>query len=309
MAAAPRDRILAVGFVVVASIWGLNYLFVREGLTLAAPLWLALLRAGVGAAGTTIFLLPRAGTRRLDRRGRVDAFLLGLPNTAFFFGLWFLAARQVLPGETAVLVYTFPLWVALLTGPVMGDRLGLAHWAAIGAGFLGVALVSQPWQGGSGSLQLVPVLELLAGAASWATGTVLMQRRFRAPELQEANAYQLLGGTLGLLAFAVAFEPTSVPSPSPVLLADVLWLGLAGTAVAYSIWFYLLGRVPVASLTGFTFLVPLVALAASAVIYHERLDVAQGTGVLLVLAAIYVIGRRIRPSAPSGPPAATSSGS
>lgn len=283
----------AAGFVAVVTIWGFNYLFVRAGLALVAPLWLALLRAGLGAIGTSVFLWPRAGARGLDRRGRIDALLLGAPNTAIFFALWFTAAEQVPPGETAVIVYTFPLWVAVLAGPVLGDRLGPLHWAAVGAGFVGVALISQPWSGG-GSLRVVPFLELVAGSISWAIGTVGMQWRFPAGQLQEANAYQLLGGTLGLVALVLLFEPRSVPVPSPALLADALWLGLLGTSVAYSIWFFLLGRMPAATLSAFTFLVPLVALAASAVIYGERLDLVQAAGVALVLAGIFLIGRRVR---------------
>ncbi len=286
-----RPGLLAVGFVAVASIWGLNYLFVRGGLELAAPLWLAALRAGVGAAAASVFLLPRERTRRLDGRGRRDAALLGLPNTALFFGLWFLAAGSILPGETAVIVYTFPLWVAILAGPVLRTRLSPTHWATILAGFVGVALISQPWQGASGSLRPLPVLELLGGAISWALGTVLMQRRFRSDQLLEANSYQLLGGTGALLAVAIVGEPSTIPALSFPLVADVLWLGLLGTALAYSIWFYLLGRIPAPTLSGFTFLVPLVALTASAVVYGERLDLSQDLGVVLVLAAIAVTGR------------------
>jgi len=301
MAEGPRPFALAAGFVSVALIWGLNYLFVRDGLTLAAPLWLAALRAGVGAIGVGAFILLRSTPRTLDRPGRVAAILLGLPNTALFFGLWFAAARDVLPGETAVIVYTFPLWVAILAGPFLGDRPGLVGWAAIGVGFAGVVLISQPWDGGSGRLQLLPVAELLLGAMSWAIGTVLMQRRFRPTELLEANAYQLIGGAVALVVAAAVLEPSSLPAASPLLVADVLWLGLMGTAVAYTIWFYLLGRVPATSLSAFTFLVPVVALAASSVVYGERLDVVQVAGVLLVLGGIYASGRGLRLRAPEGP--------
>jgi drug/metabolite transporter (DMT)-like permease len=295
MAERPGTLTLGAGFAAVVTIWGLNYLFVRAGLDLAAPLWLAALRAGIGAIGVSVFLLPRPRTPPLGLRARGTALLLGVPNTALFFGLWFLGATQVMPGETAVVIYTFPLWVAILAGPLLRDRLGGLAWAAVLAGFVGVALLSQPWAGGASSLRLLPVAELLAGSVSWAVGTVLMKRYFRPPQLLEANAYQMLGGAAALLAAAVVISPGAIPAPTLPLLGDVLWLGLVGTAVAYSIWFYLLGRVPVSTLTGFTFAVPLVALGASAVVFGERLDVVQGLGVLLVVLAIIVVGRRAVP--------------
>ena len=115
--------------------WGLNYLFVRDGLELSAPLWLAFLRAGVGALGASVFLLPVSGRPALSARDRAWALLLGLPNTALFFGLWFVAATSILPGEVAVVVYTFPLWVALLSGPVLGLPLRRIELVAVVVGF------------------------------------------------------------------------------------------------------------------------------------------------------------------------------
>ena len=283
--------------------WGLNYVFVREGLAYAAPLWLAFLRAGVGALGAALILLVLPRGQRLDARGRRDALLLGLPNTALFFGLWFVGAGSVLPGIASVVVYTFPLWVAMLSGPVLRYPLGARDGMAIAAGFFGVFLIARPWEG-NGAIPIPALLELLLGALGWAAGTVLAQRRFRPTELVEANAYQLVGGASALGVAGLLTEGGSVPSPSLPLLGIVLWLGLVGTAFGYAVWFWLLGRNPAARLSAYVFLVPVVALAASALVFQERLDVVQVVGVLLVLVALYVVGvhrsggRRAPPAGP-----------
>lgn len=285
-------RVATLLFLGVALVWGLNYLFVRGGLQLSAPLWLAASRASIGAVGVAAYLLVRSPRTRLDARGRRDALLLGIPNTTLFFGLWFVAANQVLPGETAVVVYTFPLWVALLSGPILGGpRLPLVALISVVTGFVGVVLLSQPWAGGSSSIPVVPVIELLLGALSWAVGTVLLQRRFPAPQLAEANLFQLAGGSAGLLGASLLLEPHQVPGFSWALVGTVLWLGLLGTAFAYATWVWLLGRIPAPRLSAYTFLVPVVALAASAVIFSERLGVVQLGGVTLVLASLLLLGR------------------
>jgi drug/metabolite transporter (DMT)-like permease len=291
MGAGKRRWVPALAFGLVVTAWGLNYLFVRAGLELAAPLWLAFLRSGVGALGFAPFLLWPGDERRLAPREAGLALLLGLVNTSLFFGLWFLAAPSIPPGETAVIVYTFPLWVTMLSVPVLGHRVGRWTGGAMAAGFLGVILVSEPWAGAGASLAPVPVAMLLLGSVSWAVGTVLIQRRFAGPALLTVNAYQLLGGAVGLLAAAVVVEPSSLPPASPSLLWIVLWLGLVGTAFAYGIWFWLLASVPAPRLSSYAFLVPVVALLASAVLLGERLDVLQGIGVALVLAAIYLVGQ------------------
>jgi drug/metabolite transporter (DMT)-like permease len=278
-------------FLLIVAFWGLNYVFVNVGLEFAGPLWLASLRAGTGAIATLPIVSAFRGWGTLDRSGRRDALLLGLPNTALFFGLWFWAAREVQPGIAAVVIYTFPLWVALLSQPVLGSRLGPRHWLSIAIGFLGVALISQLGESGGPGVSLWAILALVGAAISWALGTVVFQRRFRREQMLEANAFQLIGGSVGLLGATLVLSPVPLPHPTLDLLATVMWLGILGTAVGYAIWFDLLGRTPAATLSAYVFLVPVVALAASVVFFNEHLSALQLGGVGLVLVSIYGIGR------------------
>ena len=290
-----RTRLL---FLVQVGCWGLNYPFVVLGLGSAAPLWLAFLRTGTGLIASAAVVSVVGGWGALDRRGRRDAALLGLLNATAFFGLWFWAAGFVTPGIAAILVYTFPLWVALLSLPVLGVRLGPVQWGSVAVGFAGVVLVSGA-TGGSTPIPLVAALALGLAAIAWAVGTVLTRRRFHRDQMLEANVYQLLGGTAGLLLAVAVLEPVPLPRASPDLLLSVLWLGVLGTAVAYSIWYFLLGRTVAARLSAYLFLVPVVALAASAAFFGERLSLVQFGGVALVLLSIYGVSRGSRELNPS----------
>jgi len=288
-------------FGVVVLVWGLNYIFVDLGLELAGPLWLATLRAVLGLVGSALIVTTSGGWGRLDGRGRRDAFLIGLPNITAFFGLWFEAARSVLPGVTAVLIYTYPLWVAVFSAPLLAHRLTARHWVSILVGFSGVALISQIGSASESHLPVAPVLELLAAAVAWATATVAIQRRFRREEMLEANVYQLMGGVVGLLAFTLVLTPMPPDLLQPALWGTVVWLGLLGTAIAYSVWFDLLGRTRAATLSAYLFVVPVVALIASAVVFSERLSALQLVGVGFVLASIYGIASAPEARAPVRP--------
>jgi probable blue pigment (indigoidine) exporter len=277
-------------FLLVVGAGGFNYIFVKVGLGFASPLWLALLRAATGAVGAGLIFGILRITPRLDQRGRRDALLLGVPITTVFFALWFYAARSVAPGLVAVLVYTFPLWVALLSVPVLAERVTLRHWSSVGLGFAGVVLISQLGTGMESSIPPDGVVELLVSAAVWAAGTVLFRRRFRASEMLEANVFQLIGGTIGLAILTVALTPTPLPSSRPDLWASVFWIGIVGTAVSNSIWYDLLGRTRAATLSAYLFLVPVIAIAVSAFAFGERLTPYQLCGVILVLVSIYGIG-------------------
>ncbi len=295
--------LLLFGLMVFA--WGGNYLFVRVGEQSVAPLWLAALRAGVGAVGLGVLLAARSPPS-LTGGERRDALLLGIPNTAVFLGLWFTAAPAVAPGVAAVVVYTFPLWVAVASPAILGTQLGRQHWSAIGVGFAGVVLVSQPWTAGSRAHDLLPLAELLGGAVSWALATVGFQRRFAPEKLAAANGYQLVSGALALAAVALVFGEVRMPVEPASLWISVVWLGLFGTAFAYAVWFHLLRSVPASTLSAYAFLVPVTALVLSAVFLGERLDPVEAVGVVLVLAGIYLVGRpragrRGRPAASVDP--------
>ncbi len=285
------DPFVGVLFGLMVLAWAGNYLFVREGELFVAPLWLATFRAATGAVGVAAFLALRPGGAAFSRADRRDAILLGIPNTAIFLGLWFVAAPAIPPGQTAVIIYTFPLWVALLSPPVLGSRLGPAHWTAVGVGFVGVVLVSQPWLAGASSVSVPRLLELLGAAVSWAGATVAFQRRFPPSALARANLYQLAGGAATLAVASLALAGVPHPAPSPDLWIAVLWLGLFGTAFAYGVWFFLLRSVHASSLSADAFLVPLVALALSVLFDGERLSAVQVAGAALVLIGIYLVGR------------------
>jgi drug/metabolite transporter (DMT)-like permease len=291
MASSPWSGATRTLFGLMVFAWAANYLFARAGLAYATPLWLASLRAGLGALGMIGFLWVRKGPSRLDARGRRDAMLLGVPNTALFFGLWFSAARTVPPGQAAVVIYTFPVWVAMLSSPLLRRHLTRLHWVAVVLGLSGVVLVSEPWSVGAQPGALLAFLELALAPVSWAFATVMFERRFRPEELLEVNAYQLLGGTAALLGAALVVDPTSLPGPAPTLWISALWLGFVGSAFAYAVWFLLLGKVGGADLSSYVLLVPVTALGLSALLLGERLAWLQAVGVGLVLVSIYLVAR------------------
>ncbi len=297
-----RTRVYqGLAFAALAVAWGLNYPFVRLGLEYSSGLWLAFFRAGVGLAGVSVLMLflPSGGT--LDRAGKRDAMLLGLVNTGLFFGLWFEGASHVAPGETSVVIYTFPLWVSLLSAPLLHRRLRNLEWVSVVAGFSGILLVTQVWTLFGPGVDGFALLEILGGAVCWALATVLFKRRFRAGTFWTANAYQLAGGSGGLLVAAVALQPGGYGSPAPQLIEVVLYMGLIGTTLAYVLWFALLERLHASTLSNFTFAVPVVALAASAAIFGEGLTVFQALGVVLVSAGIFLTGRDVVADAPPPP--------
>ena len=55
----------------------------------------------------------------------------------------FMAALQIMPlAESTAIAFTAPLLVALASGPILGERVGLGRWLAIFTGFIGIMLIA-----------------------------------------------------------------------------------------------------------------------------------------------------------------------
>ncbi|MBU3030792.1 DMT family transporter [Paracoccus marinaquae] len=61
--------------------------------------------------------------------------------------------------ETHAVFAAYPLLVAALSGPVLGERVGWRRWTAIGIGFAGILVILQP---GSGVMRIEALLPFVA---------------------------------------------------------------------------------------------------------------------------------------------------
>ncbi|MDH2906403.1 MAG: EamA family transporter [Methanomassiliicoccales archaeon] len=278
-------------FCLVIVAWGLNFAFIRIGLSEAPPLWLAFMRAGIGTAGIALWRSANHKSRRLSGAELRDALIIGLPNTAIFYGALFVGELQVPPGTTAVVIYTFPLWISLLSAPLLRRPLRLSGWLSIAVGFAGIVLVAQPWSQAVQGAKLPFIFILLIGAISWAVGTVLVKRRFEPEAMGGVNLWQMASGTFVLFIAALLFEPATAITPGVQLVVALIWLGLIGSTFAYVAWYILLGKYNAEQLSTWTFMVPVTALIASVFLFGESLSPVQVAGVLLVLSSIYGVNR------------------
>ena len=116
-------------------------------------------------------LLRRMPAAEVYRTSRVPlqilrAGLLMITISTLFAGLKFMPLADV----TAI-TFASPLFVAALSGIVLGERVGLHRWAAVVVGMTGVLIVIRP---GSGVMQLAVLLPLIS---AFGFGTFQMATR------------------------------------------------------------------------------------------------------------------------------------
>jgi drug/metabolite transporter (DMT)-like permease len=184
--------------------------------------------------GHTVFVTalfaPTHGGWRLfvTRKPRVQLArsILLVSSTAFFFS----AIGHVPLADATAISFTAPLIVALLAGPMLGERITPGHWIALLVGFTGTLVVVRP----TGSGVNLHALLVLGSAACYA-GYQLLTRRVAGIDPPETSvSYSALVGTV-ILSLLVPFW-----WQTPDRLAH--WLLLAALGLLGGLGHYLVAR-------------------------------------------------------------------
>ncbi len=116
--------------------------------------------------------------------------------------------------ESHAVFAAYPLLVAALSGPVLGERVGWRRWLAIGFGFLGVLVILQPGLGVFDPAAVIPVIS----ATMFALYGLLT--RFAARKDSTATSF-FWTGTTG----AIAITCVGVWFWEPMITRDWVWMG------------------------------------------------------------------------------------
>lgn len=275
---------------ITPAVWGTTYFVTTELLPPDRPLLAAALRAL--PAG----LLLLAITRELPRgQWWWRAAVLGTLNIGAFFALLFISAYRLPGGVAAVLGAAQPLLVAGLSVTLLAERVPLRTVLAGLAGVVGVGLTVL---NASARLDPVGVLAGLAGTACMAFGVVLTKRWGRPVPLLTMTGWQLTAG--GVLLLPAALLSEGVPSAVSVQnVGGYAYLSLVGGALAYTLWFRGVERLPAASVSLLALLSPLVAAVVGWAGLDQGLSPLQLVGTALALTGVVVGQATHQPPAPA----------
>jgi drug/metabolite transporter (DMT)-like permease len=185
------------------------------------------------SAGHFVFIVallgPVHGWGRLFETGnfrlQIGRSLLQVSSQMLFFS----AIGHVQLADATTVSFTAPFVVAALAGPMLKERIGVGHWAAIGAGFAGALIVIRP--GASMSSYLL----LILGSSVCYALYQLLTRRVAAYDRPETSVtYSALVGTI-LLSLLVPFEWTTPRGATQ-------WLGLAALGLLGALGHYLVAH-------------------------------------------------------------------
>jgi drug/metabolite transporter (DMT)-like permease len=272
--------------------WGFNWPMMRMVLNELPPFTVRALTctAGAAVAFATAALL---GERLRPPPSQWQPLLISTAlNVSGFMALAILAVELLNASEAVIVVYTLPLWSALLAWPVLGERLTRLRSVALVLGLTGVAvLVGPDALGGFARRDRLAGLAVgIACSLVFALGTVLSKRRPLAMPPVASVAWQVGIGAVPLIALAFLEHPDWSRLTHRGVIG-CFYLATIPLTVAYTAWFRALRLLPASTASIGSLLVPIIGVFASAAILGEPLGARQIAALGLTVGGVALAAR------------------
>lgn len=278
----PENKTAIAALLVLAVLWGYNWVQMKIAVQYASPFVFAGLRIVLGAAS---LLLSLALLRKPIVPKEIPGTLLtGLLQISGMYGFatWALVSGGA--GKTAVLVYVMPFWVLILAWLFLGERVKGMQWVAIAISVCGLLFILEPTNL-NGTI-LSKVLALLSGL-SWAGGVIVAKKLRQTVELDllSFTAWQTVFGAIPLVLAAVLVPSTPIVWSTPFIIA-LIYAVIPGTAIATLLWLYVLNCLP-AGIAGLGLLMnPVVGVLAAWAQLGEQPGFMEVIGMGLIAIAL-----------------------
>jgi drug/metabolite transporter (DMT)-like permease len=289
----PGRAVAAVAIAGLCLIWGTTWSVIHIGLQGIPPLSGVAMRFAL--ASLLLVLLARAIGVPL-RGSRIERRLWLVHALCAFcisYGVTYWSQQWVPSGLASLLFATFPLFLAGLAHFMLpGERLGGPATLGVLAGFAGVAVIfSQDFALLGGPRVATASAVMLVAPFFSALGNVSVKRWGAGihPISLNAIAMGIAGGVMG--AAAVALERDERLVFDAASIGALLYLAIAGSAVTFTVYFWLLRHMPVTRLSLIAYMIPVVAVAVGWLLFDEPVTARSLAGGALVLGGVALAGR------------------
>ncbi|MCX7569239.1 DMT family transporter [Tumebacillus sp. DT12] len=274
--------------VLLASMWGASFLFMKVAVAELGPLVTSAVR--VLLAGLALLAYALLIGSRPDLLSRWKQYLLlGAINAALPFALICAAELHLAASLAAILNATTPLFTALVALGWLREPIGWRKGAGLLLGVFGVSILVgwHPDSLESGSAFYTAAGLSLLAALSYAFGGIYASRTFTGTASLDLAVGQQLAASVWLVPVALVTLPEHLPSMATVW--SVLALSLLCTAVAYLLYFFLLQSVGPVKTLSVTFLVPLFGVVWGTIFLNESLSMNTLLGLIVIFVSILMV--------------------
>jgi drug/metabolite transporter (DMT)-like permease len=281
-----RHRAASLFGILAAVLWGISFLSTKVAVAAIPPMTLATVQFGLAClALPPIALLAGEDLRVAPRDGPILA-LAGILGITLFYYCQNHGLLELSASESALIIATVPIASVIADRVFLGTRLSRRVYAGSLLSVAGVGLiVIQPSIASPSSLK--GYLYMFGAVIAWVAYSLATHRVAGRCGRLSITFWQCLFGTFFCIPFALG-ESAGWRWPTPIVVFNVLYLGLMVSVVAFWLIVATIAHLGVGKASLFINLIPVVAAVAGYFILGDRLGILQGAGGAIVLTGVYL---------------------
>jgi drug/metabolite transporter (DMT)-like permease len=271
----------------MAAIWGANFVVVKYATHIFSPVAFTGLRVGVAALFLLGFALARGGFS-LSRRDVIQLLFLGVIGNGIYQLLFVHGVARTRAGNASLIVGAAPAFIALVARARGMERVKRMTLFGIALSIIGVALVILgSARSAEGQTTLLGSVLVFLGVLAWTLYTILLQPYTERIDVIQLSAITLVGGAIPLVVASMpALVATDWSAVGPGGWLAVFYSSVISMGVAYFFWYRGLRVLGPTRTAVYSNLQPIVALLVAWAILGEIPTIFQGVGTVTIIAGV-----------------------
>ena len=227
------------------------------------------------------------------RRGDIPLFLgLGIGSVAVMTCCYFTAIRMLTMSTAAILLYTSPIWVMLMSAAVFREKITRRKVIALVFAFGGCVLVSGL---GGGAIRPLGIAVGVASGVAYGLYSIMGTIALRRYSSFTVTAWTFIFAALGVAILArpgEMMQKMAAAQSLPALLLLVLATGVVTAVIPFLLYTIGLETVEASRAAILATSEPMMATVLGILVYREGMNPSSILGILCILIAIFILNRK-----------------
>jgi drug/metabolite transporter (DMT)-like permease len=275
--------------IVTIFIWGTTFISTKILLKAMSPIEILFLRFTIGFIVLLVFYPHRLKVK--ERKQELYFAAAGLCGVTLYYLFENIALTYTFASNVGVIISIAPFFTAIFAHFFLDrEKLRLQFFIGFAVAVIGIFLISF---NGSSNLKLNPLGDILAvlAAVVWAAYSVLTRRisGFHYNTIQATRRiffYGLVFMVPALLFFG--FEPKINQLIQPVILCNILFLGLGASALCFVTWNTAVKILGAIKTSVYIYMVPVITVITSVIVLRETITGVAIFGIVLTLSGLII---------------------
>lgn len=269
-------------------IWGTTYISTKVLLQNYEPVEILFFRFVIGFL-TLWVICPKL--LHIERKHEIYFMFAGLSGITFYYLLENIALVYTQATNVGVIISIAPFFTAILAHIFLNEeRLNRYFFIGFITAIIGICFISYS---GSAAFRLNPLGDILAVSAAfvWALYSILTRKisEFGYPTVQSTRRTFLYGLIFMVPAlFLFGYHPDYSKLTQPIVLGNVLFLGLGASALCFVTWNLAVRLLGAVKTSIYIYMVPVITVTSSVFILHEKINLLSVIGILFTLTGLFL---------------------